>query len=335
MRKNIIRLSKILFFNFVVFLFISCGDSNIDLSSGYTPPDYSLANSWLAIPATTKNADIFYVYPTAWYKTNINQENICAINNAMMHTGAAAAFNRQATAFETVGNMFAPFYRQADPFYTLSLTNEERNNVISGIPANDLINAFDYYIKHFNNNRPFILVGHSQGSHALLFLLSNYMTNHPDVYQRMVAAYILGYPVTQEYLNNNAHLKFAENADDTQVIISYNTQSESVTFNLVMSNLIGLAINPISWTRNDTIAIISEGLGSYMPDTQGVFTATPQYADAKVDTAKGVIICSTANDSELILSFGPGIYHSYDIPFYYFNLRQNAQNRLEKYLSGQ
>ena len=29
---------------------------------------------------------------------------------------------------------------------------------------------------------------------------------------------------------------------------------------------------------------------------------------------------------------GLGIYHSFDIPFYYYNLRQNAENRANKFL---
>ena len=53
------------------------------------------------------------------------------------------------------------------------------------------------------------------------------------------------------------HLKFAEEPDDTGVIISYNTQSPKVQpgHNPVVGNNIGLVINPISWNR-DTMALI-------------------------------------------------------------------------------
>lgn len=312
------------------FFSASCSKNNTSVNDE-DKIDYSKAKNWLSIPLITKSVDVFYVYPTAWIKTDSSQSNICDIDNAMMFSGATAAFNRQASAFETVANIFCPLYRQADPFYTLSLSNEQRDEVIGEIPAGDVISAFDYYIKNFNHNRPFILLGHSQGSHTLLFLLSEYMKNHPDVYQRMIASYIIGYPVTQSYLNNNPHLSFAENADDTGVIISYNTQSENVTNNIIISDLIGLVINPISWTRNESIATTSQGLGSYMPNAHGIMTPVPQYADAQIDINKGVLICSTAIDSELVLAFGPGIYHSYDIPFYYFNLRQNAQNRIDHF----
>ena len=43
---------------------------------------------------------------------------------------------------------------------------------IAGIPTLDGTAAFDYYIKHYNNGRPFILLGHSQGSTVMTNLLS-------------------------------------------------------------------------------------------------------------------------------------------------------------------
>jgi hypothetical protein len=30
-------------------------------------------------------------------------------------------------------------------------------------------------------------------------------------------------------------------------------------------------------------------------------------------------------------TFGKGIFHTFDFPFYFFNIRQNAQNRVEKF----
>lgn len=314
-----------------------CGNTNEgDTAPAATATDYSQVEHWLSIPVLSKQVDVFYLYPTAWQKVNPEDPNICDIDNPRMLAGSAAAFERQATAFETVGNIYAPYYRQADAAYTLSLPEDQRDVIIGGIPTLDATAAFDYYIEHLNNGRPFILAGHSQGSNVLLFLLSDYMKQHPDVYSRMIAAYVIGYPVTQAYLTANPHLKFAEGADDAGVIISYNTQSPAVLpgGNPVVSDIVGLVINPISWTRDSGVATTAQGLGSFMPDSAGVFIEVPQYADARIDIAQGVLICSTAIDSTLVLGFGPGVYHSYDYPFYYFNLRDNAAIRASKFLSS-
>ena len=256
-----------------------------------------------------------------------------------MLKNAPEKFARQATAYETVGNVYAPFYRQDDAASTLALPSAEQAKVVGGIPTTDATAAFDYYIKHFNNGRPFILVGHSQGAIVLSNLLSGYMKENPTVYKKMIAAYVIGWPITAEYLAQNPHLKFAEGPDDVGVIISYNTQSPDMNgVNSLLNGVIGVVINPISWTRNETVATRAQGLGSLMPDSKGVFRTVPQYADAKVDITKGVVVCSTVDESVIAmlasLSGWPrGVYHSFDIPFYYFNLRQNAANRANKFLN--
>lgn len=310
----------------------ACGDDHSSSTSA-SVTDYSQAEHWLSLPATSKDVDVFYLYPTAWQKIDPSDPNINEIDNASMLLGANGAFDRQATAFETVGDVYAPYYRQADIQYVLTLpTLVDREVVIAGAPTLDAIAAFDYYIQHFNNGRPFILAGHSQGSNVLLNLLADYMEENPEVYERMIAAYVIGYSVTQSYLDNNPHLKFAENADDTGVIISYNTQSTDVEKGdnpVVIDGAI--AINPLTWTRDETPALISQGLGSFMP-VGGIFTEVAQYADATVDVDKGVVT-TTVDQAGLFLGLGEGIYHSYDYPFYYFNLRENAQNRVDAFLN--
>jgi len=290
--------------------------------------DYSNPSHWISVPVVVdKKVDVFYLAPTAWQKRDANAPNICEIDDPTLLIGAKAAFGRQATAFTPVGNLYAPYYRQAD------LSPVEREKVIGGIPTLDAVAAFDYYLQHFNNGRPFILAGHSQGSNVLSNLLAGYMKGHPEVQARMVAAYVIGYSVTSEYLAKNPHLKFAEGPDDTGVIVSYNTESPNVAPGTnVVTTPGGIAINPITWTRAETLAPASKNLGSIMP-AGGVFVPVEHYADARIDKAKGVVICSTADADKLYRpgSFVKGVFHSYDYLFYYYNLRQNAANRIEKF----
>lgn len=311
--------------------------------------DYSLASHWLALPiapAPAKSVDVFYLYPTAWTDTSADPENphICAIDEPTMLTQAPQAFARQATAFATVGNIFAPFYRQDNG------SSVDRLNIISGVPTLDGVAAFDYYVKHYNNGRPFILVGHSQGATVLSNLLSGYMSDNPGVYENMVAAYVLGHPITDTYLANNPHLRFATGPDDTGVIISYNTESPDVArgTNPVLYGMDAidgthiLVINPINWARDETPAAKEEGLGSYMPiqtTPEVVWGRVPPYAGATIDIAKGVLVCDTVEPKDVPLmsaiakaqGFPEGVYHTFDIPFYYADLQANAQNRVDRF----
>ena len=298
--------------------------------------DYSVAAHWLSLPAQpSKPVDVFYVYPTSWSKVDPAEPNYCPIDHPGMLEGAAVAFGNQATAFQTSCNLYAPYYRQADAVYTLALPESQRIEVLEKVPVEDVKAAFDYYLKNYNNGRPFILAGHSQGANILLFLLSGYMAANPEVCLRMVAAYVIGYPVTESFIASNTHLKFAEGPDDTGVIISYNTQSPKVASgkNLIIEDTLGLVINPINWKRDETPAAASESLGSFMAGANNANVKVPAYADARIDLSKGVLICSSVDENALFFpALGPGVYHVWDYSLYYFNLRENAERRISSFL---
>jgi hypothetical protein len=328
------------------FTLATCGGG----SSGSPDPgpaatDYSNSAYWLSLPRTIDKAvDVFYLYPTAWLNSDSGPQ-ICTINDPSMLVMAPLAFQRQATAFETVGNIFAPYYRQDNN------SPVDRLDVIGGIPTLDGVAAFDYYIRHYNDGRPFILAAHSQGATVLSNLLAGYMKEHPDVLNRMIAAYVIGFPVTDAYFAANPHLKFATGPDDTGAIISWNTEAPGVPrgTNPVLYGLVGRVINPLTWITDETPVSNVNNLGSIQlnpdgsvaKDANGNFVLMNPSADAQIDATNGVLICSTADED--MLSPGPsppaayprGVYHTFDIPFYYYNLRANAANRASRYLSGQ
>ena len=301
--------------------------------------DYSNPRHWLSLPVhPSKPIDVFYVYPTVWKKVNPAEPDYCSIYHASMLQGAALAFNHQATAFETAGNIYAPFYRQADGACTLPLTEDQRWEVLRKVPAADVMAAFDYYIRHCNNGRPYIIAGHSQGASVIMLLLSEYMATHPDVYSRMIAAYVIGYPVTDSLMRANPHLKFAQGPDDTGVIISYNTQSPKIKQgeNPVVAFNIGKVINPISWSRDTAEVPASGSLGTLSQDSKtGQYVKVMNVADARIDLTQGVLICSSVKDSDMfrLSQIMPlGVYHNFDYPFYYFNIQENAIRRVNKFL---
>jgi len=328
-RKNIVLLVVVIGMGLVL---AGCGAKK-DVT------DYSKAEHWLNVPTSTDKAvDVFYLYPTTYAPADQTNPSISTIDDAGMMANAKLAYDRQATAFETVANIYAPFYRQDN----LSAVNREET--IAGIPTTDATAAFEYYLKHYNNGRPFILVGHSQGADVTSNLLSGYLKDHPDVYKRMVVAYVVGFTITEDYLGANPHLKFAEGPDDTGVIVSYNTEAPTV---LVPGNPVitagAMAINPINWKRDETLATAAENLGSIglnkdgsaVRNAEGIIEPVMNFADAQIDLEKGALICSTVNVdvySPGSVTFGKGVYHTFDYPFYYFNLRQNAENRSDKYL---
>ena len=295
--------------------------------------DFSSKENWLSLPETIKyDVDVFYLYPTV---CNSVDSNKCALNDDKMQVSARNVLKLQSDAFKNMANIFAPFYTQYD-LDIFEYSNYEKMQLdmkknTQGIY--DIYSSLDYYFEKLNNGRPLILVSHSQGSAYMLLVLSKYMKKHPKYYNNMVAAYLLGYPVTANYLSENPHLKFASNAEDTGVIISFDAQSPDKEGIDVMKTSGRMVINPITYTQDETYVPASKNAGSLNRMATGIIT--PGIADAKVDKDLGIVIISTLDKSyEIPLPsiFGTGSYHGNIFQLYYVDLYNNAKLRTENFL---
>ncbi len=300
--------------------------------------DYSNADNWLHIPQTDHAVDVFYLYPTAWTRAE-GEPYYCEIDNASLRAGGSFIYTGQAAAFETVANVYAPFYRQIDAVWALENPLPEAEKYFEGLPLADAIAAFEYYLEHYNNGKPFILAGHSQGSSVTKGLLKHYMAEHPDVYERMVAAYVIGFYVAEEDLRDYPHLKFAEGADDTGVIISWNVEAPGVVENpLIPAGVTPISINPITWTRGEEPAPAEKSLGALVANrADQTVTEMGPIADATVNVERGTVVCSTVDVDTYAPGntglFPRGVYHMQDYGFYFYDIRANARQRIDSFLN--
>jgi pimeloyl-ACP methyl ester carboxylesterase len=302
------------------------------------PADYRDPGNWLAAPSgANSGVDVFFLYPTSW-RAAPGQYPIAAIDNADMRQWAAYYLKTRASAFESAGNIYAPYYRQLDAAFVIAQDVDISVSYFTGVPLADVTAAFDYYIKNYNKGKPFILAGHSQGSFVLAALLSTYLKDNPDVYGRMIAAYLIGMPVPGEFYLAFPHLKPAQGADDLGVIISYNTNSPALDGNSPFFNPKNVLINPISWKTDGNYAGAEDSKGGIIVNDDGTFTDTPHLSDARIDPATGTIVSNV--DREKFSSgaasrgyFPLGVLHENDIPLFYYDLRANAENRAAKWFS--
>ncbi len=303
-----------------------------------TAVDYADENNWALLKQNPDQpVDVFILYPTMYQ----GEAPLAGIDDEGMRGRADDWYIRNGSAFETAGNVYMPYYRQLNAVWALSQTPEERNKYANGASKTDVFAAFEYYLENYNNGRPFIIASHSQGSAMAMEVVFDYFAQNPEVAERMVAAYIIGMSISEKDLARNPNMRFAENADDTGVIISYNVVApgaEPAANGVILPG--AMAINPITWTRSGETASAEANLGSYMNTDNGL-EKMMNLADATVselDNNMEVILCSTADYStygiteEMQAVFGKGSYHNNDISFYYFNLRENAENRVAKYL---
>lgn len=325
-----------LFTILAVFFIISGCISNSNYKNTAEYNIYSNNSNWLSLPDNiTHNADVFYIYPTVCVSETSNK---CSIDNLQMHKAAERVIKLQAAAFSKYANIFAPYYTQYDiDVFEYSNYNDIQKAMQDNIQGiNEIYAALDYYFKNYNNGRPFILVSHSQGSALMQYVLSDYMKSHKEYYNNMVAAYVIGYPVTKEFMAANPHLKFAEGAEDTGVVIAFDAQSQNKAGIDALYADNRLVINPVNWKRDETYAAKEENLGSL--DQKTLEITTPGIADAKIDLKKGIIICSTIDEKKYQIPipsvFGTGSYHGQIFQLYYVNLGENAKQRIENFINN-
>jgi pimeloyl-ACP methyl ester carboxylesterase len=309
-----------------------------------TPTDYTKKEHWLSLPENPDKAvDLVFLYPSSC--RDFRADVICAVDNKSMVKGAKRNFNNQATVFEPIANMFAPFWRQVNAIKLTKMSYEEIDAAEWAEPRTDVYAALDYYFENLNQGRPYFLAGHSQGSRMCYMVLSEYMAEHPDRYANMIAAYCLGDSLTKQYLKDNPHVKAAQGANDVGVVVSWNTEGPA---NKGCNSLVlspgAIAINPLNWRIDDVPAPAELNLGSYMPRL--LFPGLrklPVNADAVLDLERGSVVVTEPKLAKCAITaipglkrfesvFGPQSYHGCDYSFFFLNIRENIRLRLEAWL---
>lgn len=235
-------------------------------------------------------------------------------------------------------NFYAPHYRQlGTESFKMPLPEVMR---AERMPYEDVRDAFHYYLEHYNNGRPFILAGHSQGSAMLLQLMRREFSD-PFLRRKLVAAYLIGFSLTRRDFKRYPHLRLANAADDTGVIISYNTTANGLPL-MRFIRPDSLCVNPLNWRHDSVYADKSQNDGAVLFQFGKKFKyEVPHYTGAYVDEERGVLIIDDDAAYELYKArwffkkflMNRGSLHMLDIALFYKNLERNVGERIAAYLS--
>ena len=300
------------------------------------PSAYAQAENWAYLEVDkTADADVFFICPTV-YGGDEDSFNM-PMDDEYAKSDFLGATNMEKGIYDSDARFFAPYYRQAG-LNAYELPAEDREEYLSLAYA-DIKDAFLYYLEHYNNGRPIILAGFSQGGDMSIRLLKDCFAEE-EVNELLVACYDIGWSVSEEDLEQYPHLRFASGEDDTGVIISFNSEAESVTDSLMIpAGTRTLAINPLNWKTDSTPAGKEENLGACFIDYSGnIIAEIPQLTGAYIDPQRGALKVPDVTPEEYppVLSiFSDGIYHLYDYQFFYRNLQENVEVRLNAYLEDQ
>ena len=155
-------------------------------------PDYSSAENWAYLETDkTAAADVFFICPTV-YGGGEGDENML-LSDGEARESFLGATNMEKGIYDAESRFFAPYYRQAG-LSVYELPAEEREPYLA-LAYEDVRAAFDYYLEHYNEGRPIIVAGFSQGADMCLRLLKDRFADE-EVNRLLVACYAIGWSIT-------------------------------------------------------------------------------------------------------------------------------------------
>jgi hypothetical protein len=312
-------------------------------------PDYAEAGSWIARPGvlddpstwlpegvqktTPGKAAVFYIHPTTYLR---NDRWTAPLDDLDSSDRARLFVRSQASAFAAAGEVWAPKYRQA-AFGAFLLDSADARQALQ-LAYSDVARAFETFLAA-SGNRPIILAGHSQGALHLTRLLKERVAGKPAAI-RLLAAYVVGWPVSATADLPALGLPACEAADQAGCLLSWMTFGEPNNPDLVLQSYEGSAglaggerrrqdmvcVNPISGVRNGA-APPSANPGTLVPTS-----------DLSSGSLIGGSVGARCEDGLLIIEgeippLGPYVlpgnnYHVYDYALFWAAVRQDAERRL-------
>lgn len=299
--------------------------------------DYSKPENWAYFDAETegRDADVFFICPSVYG----GSDDACNMSLSDQETKESffGAINMEKGIYDQNSRFFAPYYRQIG-LNVYEMPEEDREPYLE-IAYEDVKDAFEYYWETCNDGRPIILAGFSQGADMCLRLMKDFFAQD-DRMEQLVACYAIGWRVTEDDLQEFPHLKMASGESDTGVIVSFNSEAETVTDSLMIpAGTRTLAINPLNWKTDSTFADQSLNKGACFTDYSGsILTEIPELTGAYLDPIRGALKVPDVSPADYpagLSIFTDGIYHLYDYQFFYRNLQENVQTRIRTYMQQQ
>lgn len=320
-----------------------------------TGPDYGNGANWIARPgldesanpakwrpanwpppaAVQKRVAVFYVHPTTYLERDRW--------NAPLDPGGDTEFRTrlfvqsQASAFNDAAEIWAPRYRQA-AFGAFLLKSEDAQKALD-LAYRDVASAFDRFLIEAGD-KPIILAGHSQGALHLERLLREKIAGKP-VAQRIVAAYVVGWPISLTADMPALGLPPCRSPDQTGCILSWISFGEPANPDLLLDQweetkgFTGgerrqedlLCVNPISGVLNGA-APAADSRGTLVPSTDmASATLEPGRIGARCD--KGLLLIDGS-----VPPLGPFVlpgnnYHVYDYALFWGDVAGDAMHRTQ------
>lgn len=286
----------------------------------YVPvaPDYNDPMMWVTYlnDSDGKGADVFYI-PSTWefdYVSPDGRISHYADPSLLQHRNDMKIEIDGVADYMSPGNRFySPYYRHITLDTWATLNEDTINRRYLDVAFVDIKNAFNHFLNERDSDRPLILAGFSQGGKSVVELLK---ILSEDIREKLVAAYVMGYKVTPDDLTTAPWIKPAQRADDTGVVVSYNSVSEVEYIKPVVASPTVMCINPVNWRTDGTPAVLDDTI---------TVTLSNKY---NVLVVKGYDGSSLPNILDIL---NVGDYHGAEPWLYSECLRENFKTRIKAF----
>jgi hypothetical protein len=303
-------------------------------------PDYADGAAWTALPdrddaadavpvggalAVNPAADVFYVHPTSFLGPGWSGP----VDDGVLNEATDRVATRiQASALNGCCAVYGPRYRQANGIVFVRPSADGARAV--DLAYRDVKAAFEVFQARRGAERPFFVLGHSQGSVLAARLLQEEVAGWP-AQATLVAAYLPGGDVPEGGIGAIGPCR---GPSDVGCVAAWNTRTdgyETSAMELVSAH--GgrrLCTNPLTW--RDGPAPASANLGAVFLDSED-HRRRPGFADARCEDGwlRVTHVEPRPRDAmSQILDYlmGEGNLHPVELQLFYTNLALNADQRL-------
>ncbi len=303
------------------------GNPALWLPTGFTPG-----------PPQPPRASVFFIHPTSFLdRSRWN----APIDHEESQTRARLFVRHQASAFNGVGQIWAPKYRQAT--FGAFLTTKADAEKALAFAYRDVLAAFDAFLAQAPKDRPIILAAHSQGSLHLTRLLRERIAGTP-LAKRIVAAYVVGWPISTTADLELLGLPACDAAGQAGCILSWQTFGEPADPKMVTDVYDAsvapngkpragspmLCVNPLTGTAGGE-APATANLGTIIPNaelTEGTLRAGAVSARCGVN---GFLLINDKIEDLPPYVLPGNNYHVFDYALFWSNIRTDAEARLASF----
>jgi Protein of unknown function (DUF3089) len=303
-------------------------------SNNNTIPDYSNLFYWAAHPLKSdpsdsipeplrpgyladSSADVFFLYPTTLtdkadlrWNADINDSFINAKTDYSTILFQASVFNEY--------RIYAPRYRQAH-LRSYYISDTAKAVAAFNLAYQDIKMAFQYYLAHYNKERPIIIASHSQGSTHAQRLLKEFFENN-QLKNQLVVAYVIGMYIPNNYFKE---LTICKDSSQTGCLCGWRSFKKGYEPEFIKKEKgTGLITNPITWTTTDETAGNRRNKGSLLFNFNKI-----KYNVAGAQIHDGILWIDKLHVPGSFLVKRKN-FHVGDINIFYLNIREDVKRRV-------